>query len=146
MDITDVRVRLSNGGEGKLKAFCSLTFDGEFVVQDIKVIDGPGGLFIAMPCRKLSERCPDCGTKNHLRANFCNECGVPLREPAQESGERRILHADVAHPINADCRDRIHHAVVEGYRSERDRLARLRRGFRPSAGRGEPEDRPQTDY
>jgi stage V sporulation protein G len=54
MVITDVRVR-TIGDEGKLRAIVSVTFDDEFVVHDIKVIDGQNGLFIAMPSRKMSE-------------------------------------------------------------------------------------------
>jgi stage V sporulation protein G len=54
MEITDVRVR-TIGDEGKLKAIVSVTFDDEFVVHDIKVIEGQNGLFIAMPSRKMSE-------------------------------------------------------------------------------------------
>ncbi|TCT13062.1 stage V sporulation protein G [Natranaerovirga pectinivora] len=51
MEITDVRVRKVNK-EGKMKAVVSVTFDNEFVVHDIKVIEGEKGLFIAMPSRK----------------------------------------------------------------------------------------------
>lgn len=51
MNITDVRVRKVNK-EGKMKAIVSVTFDNEFVVHDIKVIEGDKGLFIAMPSRK----------------------------------------------------------------------------------------------
>lgn len=51
MTITDVRIRKING-DGKMKAVASVTFDDEFVVHDIKVIDGQNGLFIAMPSRK----------------------------------------------------------------------------------------------
>jgi len=52
MQITDVRVRkVSN--DSKMKAIVSVTFDGEFVVHDIKVIEGEKGLFIAMPSRKV---------------------------------------------------------------------------------------------
>jgi len=51
MDITDVRVRRVNK-DGKMKAVVSVTFDNEFVVHDIKVIEGDKGLFIAMPSRK----------------------------------------------------------------------------------------------
>jgi stage V sporulation protein G len=54
MDITDVRVR-TIGDEGKLRAIVSVTFDDEFVVHDIKVIEGQNGLFIAMPSRKMNE-------------------------------------------------------------------------------------------
>ena len=51
MEITDVRIRKVNK-EGKMKAVISVTFDNEFVVHDIKVIEGDGGLFIAMPSRR----------------------------------------------------------------------------------------------
>ncbi|MDD6311447.1 MAG: septation regulator SpoVG [Firmicutes bacterium] len=54
MRITDVRIRKLSD-EGKMKAVASITFDDEFVVHDIKVIDGQSGMFIAMPSRKMSE-------------------------------------------------------------------------------------------
>ncbi len=54
MQITDVRVRRVEK-EGKMKAIVSITIDEEFVVHDIKVIDGEKGLFIAMPSRKAAD-------------------------------------------------------------------------------------------
>lgn len=51
MEITDVRVR-KVAKEGKMKAVVSVTFENEFVVHDIKIIEGEKGLFIAMPSRK----------------------------------------------------------------------------------------------
>ena len=54
MRITDVRMRLLDGG-GKMKAIVSITIDNEFVVHDIKVIEGEKGLFIAMPSRKATD-------------------------------------------------------------------------------------------
>ena len=54
MQITDVRVRRV-AKEGKLKAVVSITMDDEFVVHDIKVIEGEKGLFIAMPSRKATD-------------------------------------------------------------------------------------------
>ena len=54
MDITDVRVRMV-AKEGKMKAAVSVTLDSEFVVHDIKVIEGEKGLFIAMPSRKTMD-------------------------------------------------------------------------------------------
>lgn len=54
MNITDVRVR-KVAKEGKMKAVVSITIDDEFVVHDIKVIDGEKGLFIAMPSRKAAD-------------------------------------------------------------------------------------------
>ena len=55
MTITDVRVR-KIASEGKMKAIVSVTFDNEFVVHEIKVMEKPEGLFIAMPRRKKGER------------------------------------------------------------------------------------------
>ncbi|MCM1186181.1 MAG: septation regulator SpoVG [Lachnoclostridium sp.] len=54
MKITDVRVRKITK-EGKMKAIVSITLDDEFVVHDIKVIEGEKGLFIAMPSKKASD-------------------------------------------------------------------------------------------
>jgi len=54
MEITDVRVRKVNT-EGKMKAVVSVTFDNEFVVHDVKVVEGNNGLFVAMPSRKTPE-------------------------------------------------------------------------------------------
>ena len=54
MQINDVRVRRIDK-EGKMRAIVSVTFDNEFVVHDIKVIEGEKGLFIAMPSRKAAD-------------------------------------------------------------------------------------------
>lgn len=54
MNVTDVRVRKVSD-EGKMKAIVSVTFDEEFVVHDIKIIEGQNGLFIAMPSRKMTD-------------------------------------------------------------------------------------------
>ncbi|HBW13226.1 MAG TPA: septation protein SpoVG [Proteiniclasticum sp.] len=54
MNITDVRIR-KIAADGKMKAIVSVTFDNEFVVHDIKVIEGQNGLFIAMPSRKTPD-------------------------------------------------------------------------------------------
>ncbi|NMA86446.1 MAG: septation regulator SpoVG [Tissierellia bacterium] len=80
MKITDVRIRKVQE-EGKMKAIVSVTFDDEFVVHDIKIIDGQNGLFVAMPSRKMAD------------------------------GEFR----DIAHPINAETRQKIQNAIFEEY-------------------------------
>jgi stage V sporulation protein G len=82
MEITDIRIRKIDT-EGKMKAVVSITFDNEFVVHDIKVIESQSGLFIAMPSRKT----PD--------------------------GEFR----DIAHPINAETREKIQSVILEKYES-----------------------------
>jgi len=51
MNITDVRIRkISN--EGRMKAIVSITLDNEFVIHDVRIVDGNNGLFVAMPSRK----------------------------------------------------------------------------------------------
>lgn len=119
MEISEVRVKLVNNLKERLKAFCSITLENDFVIRDLKIIDGANGTFVAMPSRKLADRCGGCGSKNHLRARFCNECGKPLGEPrTKRAGKRGKLHADIAHPINAACRERIQGLVIDAYNSE----------------------------
>lgn len=123
MEISEVRIKLVEESRERLRAFCSITLDGDFVIRDLKIIDGVSGPFVAMPSRKLADRCPRCGCKNHLRAKFCNDCGVKLNEnraPKDAMG-RAKLHADVAHPINAGCRERIQTAVIKAYEAEVER-------------------------
>ena len=82
MVITEVRIKLMDGSNEneRLQAFCSVTFDNAYVVRDLKIIEGTKGSFVAMPSRKLTDRCPQCSCKNHLRARYCNNCGGRLDE------------------------------------------------------------------
>lgn len=122
MTITEVRIKLCEQNSERLLAFCSVTFDNAFVVRDLKIIDGTKGVFVAMPSRKLTDRC-GCGCKNHLRARFCNNCGCRLDESrAMRDPEGRAkLHADIAHPIHAGARESVQHAVVQAFHDERER-------------------------
>ena len=120
MEISEVRVKLVENKDDRLKAFCSVTLDDEFVVRDIKIIEGGGGFFVAMPSRKMSDHCETCGGKNHLRARYCNNCGETLQDnrAKKDFKGRTKLHADIAHPINAVCRQRIQRSVVEAFKKE----------------------------
>jgi stage V sporulation protein G len=132
MNITEIRVKLVGSNTERLKAFCSVTLDDAIVIRDLKIIEGANGPFVAMPSRKLSDRCPKCGAKNHLRARFCNECGARLAEnraPREQDG-RVKLHADVAHPINIAGREKLQREVIAAYQKELDRS-------------GEPDYQPQ---
>jgi len=123
MQVTEVRVKLMARKNERLKAFCSVTFDGEFVVRDVKVIEGTSGLFVAMPSRRLADRCPACRNKNPLKARFCSECGAHLDEgriPRDGQG-RMKLHVDIAHPINAACRQGMEKAILLAYEHELER-------------------------
>jgi len=120
MEITEVRVKLVRNKDARLKAFCSVTIDNEFVVRDIKVIQGAGGHFVAMPSRKMTDHCGKCGCKNHLRAKFCNNCGTKLRDnrAKKDFKGKMKLHADIAHPINAECRRSIQQKVLAAFKEE----------------------------
>jgi stage V sporulation protein G len=120
VDITEVRIKLTNDPHDRLKAFCSITLDDCFVIRDLKVIEGAGGVFVAMPSRKIMARCRGCHAKNHLRAAYCNECGRKLNPDAVQRGEegQGRLYADVAHPINSACRDLIQERVLDAFEVE----------------------------
>lgn len=120
MEITEVRVKMVQNKDDRLKGFCSMTIDNEFVVRDVKVIEGTSGLFVAMPSRKMSDHCGKCGGKNHLRARFCNNCGAQLQEnrARKDAKGRMKLHADIAHPINAECRKNIQETIVAAFEDE----------------------------
>jgi stage V sporulation protein G len=123
MKITEVRVKLVSNKDDRLKAFCSITMDNEFVVRDIKIIEGANGFFVAMPSRKMSDHCDKCGGKNHLRARYCNNCGKNLQDnrARKDFKGRMKLHADIAHPINIDCRKMIQEQVITAFNEEMEK-------------------------
>lgn len=120
MEISDVRVKLIEEPNDRLKAVCSITLDGAFVIRDMKIVEGTSGLFVAMPSRKLTSHCPRCRSKNHLRARFCNECGSKL-PPMRNGGEadgRTKLHRDIAHPITTEFRELVQERVIQAFHTE----------------------------
>ena len=139
MEITEVRVKLVSNKDDRLKAFCSVTMDNEFVVRDIKVIEGTNGYFVAMPSRNMSDHCDKCGSKNHLRARYCNNCGSGLSEDRahRDVKGRTKLHADIAHPINAECRQKIQDKVTVAFEEELEKSQQP--GYKPVEF-DEPED------
>ncbi|MEX0936442.1 MAG: SpoVG family protein [Pirellulales bacterium] len=123
MEITEVRIKLMEEPGERLQAFCSITFDDCFVIRDLKIIEGSNGPFVAMPSRKLTSHCPQCGCKNHLRAAYCNQCGGRLRDDRamKDADGRAKLYADIAHPINSACRELIQDRVIQEFRREQQR-------------------------
>lgn len=122
MEITEVRIKLMEKSEDRLRGFCSITFDNCFVVRDLKIIEGNNGPFVAMPSRKLSANCHKCRTKNHLRARYCNHCGARQHHDSidHDADGRARLYADIAHPVNASCREMIQNRVIEEFHAELD--------------------------
>ena len=97
MEITDVRVRKVNK-EGKMKAVISVTFDNEFVVHDIKVIEREEGLFIAMPSRKTTEgefrdiaHPINAATREKIQAVVLEKYKIALAE--MEAAEAEVVEA-----------------------------------------------------
>ena len=123
MKITEVRIKLMDDGGDRLQGFCSITFDDCFVVRDLKIIEGSSGPFVAMPSRKLTAHCPQCRCKNHLRAAYCNHCGSRLKDDqaVKDSDGRTKLYADIAHPINSECREMIQNRVIAAFEQELQR-------------------------
>lgn len=90
MKITDVRVR-KIAKEGKMKAIVSITIDDEFVVHDIKVIEGEKGLFIAMPSKKTSD-----GEYRDVAHPINSETREGIQRLILESYEQALSEADDA--------------------------------------------------
>jgi len=125
VNITEVRIKLmpSQADGERLQGFCSITLDHSLVIRDLKIIQGAKGLFVAMPSRKLTDRCGGCHTKNELKANFCSHCGGTLAQDraVKDASGRAKLYADIAHPINQRCREWIQETVLVAFNEELER-------------------------
>ena len=93
MQITDVRVRKITK-EGKLKAVVSITMDDEFVVHDIKVVEGEKGLFIAMPSKKAADgeyrdiaHPINSGTRERIQSLILNKYEEAMQEDSFDEAE-----------------------------------------------------------
>ncbi len=143
MNITEVHIKLVDQPGDKLLAFANITIDDCMVVRDLKVIDGPKGLFVAMPSRKAMERCPRCAYKNQARSRFCNDCGGRLDarraadRPPEDARSLERLYTDIAHPIHQHGRDLIQRLVVEAYWRERDQAVQ---GSEATPGQNQPQE------
>ena len=120
MDVTEVRVFLKDSPDKKLRAYATVTFDNAFVVRNIKVIQGTGGIFIAMPSRKLKHPCPKCSFKNEARSRYCNQCGsiLPATPAVIPEEQAQAEHKDIAHPITQSFREALQKKVLDAYAQE----------------------------
>lgn len=121
MKITSVKIRLKRRHNEKLKAYVSIVFDDEFIVNDIKLINGRNGLFIAMPAEKRQRRCPNCHKKVDVRSNFCNYCGTKLDMEVPRAEE--LDGKDLAHPLTRDFREYLNKAVIDEYNIVKEQIA-----------------------
>ncbi len=120
MEVTEVKIQLKEASNKKLKAYATVTFDNQFVVRFVKVIQGNQGLFIAMPARKVRIFCPRCGKKVEMRSRYCNWCGIQLPPPPKDFDKTSAQqqHQDIAHPINQQFRQYLQEKVLEAYKRE----------------------------
>lgn len=124
MEITEVRVRLSESRSKILRAFASVTFDNSFVVHGIRILEVARGLLVAMPSREVYDHCSDCGSKNSLRQNYCGGCGK-LLEPAEpqsnftDKDARNSLYKDICHPVNSVFRGILDKVILDQYEEEK---------------------------
>ncbi|MFZ7132670.1 MAG: septation regulator SpoVG [Eubacteriales bacterium] len=95
MQITDVRIRKISK-EGKMKAIVSVTFDDQFVVHDIKVIEGQNGFFIAMPSRKTPDgdfkdiaHPINMETRTKIQEAVLEKYNVTLEDDLEEASETK---------------------------------------------------------
>jgi stage V sporulation protein G len=121
VEITEVKISLREGGNKKLKAYTTVTFDDCFVVRNIKVIEGNSGLFVAMPARKMKQFCPRCGKKIDLKSRYCSQCGTQLPPAPRDMDQTKAsqIHQDIAHPINQQFRDYLQKKVLDAYHQEK---------------------------
>lgn len=121
MEITEIKIFHKDAVDKKLRAYATVTFDNVFVVRNIKVIEGEGGLFIAMPSRKVKEACLKCKFKNEIRSRFCNYCGAQL--PVNARPDASLLdkaeHRDIAHPITQGFREQLQRKILDTYAKDK---------------------------
>lgn len=126
MQVTRVTVRIPdvNYNEGdyrnNLRANISVELDKALVVHGCKLIEGEGGLFLAMPSEVKTDRCPECYVKTPITANYCHRCGLELERGRKHTlspdkrGKIKVA-MDVAHPVTTELRDHLLQACLEEY-------------------------------
>ncbi len=149
MKVTEVRIALAEPSKRnqhtRLLGFAAVVLDGAMVIRDFKVLasnNDDGRPFVAMPSRKVEDRCPCCRRRNGVTALFCNACGAEL-DPARGATVCRTcdglktapdgtecpdckgkghrlgrLYQDVAHPITSWWRKTLEDKILDAYRAE----------------------------
>lgn len=98
VEVTDVRLRRVTS-EGKMRAIASITFDDEFVVHDVRIIDGNNGLFVAMPSKRTAD------------GEF-KDIAHPINSNTREKIQVAVLRVYEAHEESAEKEEKELEAVV----------------------------------
>ncbi len=121
MHITEVRIKLSQPDPFNdiLLGYATVVLENELVLTDIKLLRGPERDFIAMPARKIADKCPQCMTRNYVTAAFCNKCGIAL--DSKRWPREQPVYQDICFPITREFR----HAIEEAVWIEYNRIINL---------------------
>lgn len=111
MKITEISIKPTQNPQDGVLAYCKLIFDDSFAVKDIKIMDVRGRVFVAMPAKKITQHCSECGYKNALMDNFCATCGA--KKTVLRDVER--CFQDLAHPINPEFRAYLEETIMTEY-------------------------------
>lgn len=122
MRVSDVQITLANESDtnDNLLAYAVVTFDGQLMVHDVKVIDSRHGPFVVMPNQRIKVACPRCRVRNPNNNNYCGHCGREMPRP-EPTPDARGNFRDVTHPTVPWLRTHINEAVLETYYRELDR-------------------------
>ena len=124
MEITHVEIVLPWSAPPNFLAYCSVELDGCLVVHGLRLIGGGAGRFVAMPSKKMTDRCPGCAAQNAFDARYCDQCGRERPDrPAEGDGPKGKGYRDIAHPITSAFREQLNAAVCKAYE---DALARMK--------------------
>ncbi|MCB0338781.1 MAG: septation protein SpoVG family protein [Bdellovibrionales bacterium] len=132
MKITEIRVKIADD-RGPLLAWFNVTFDGVFVVRDIRLILNNDRHIVAMPSRRRKAHCPNCNYKNYVQARYCSHCGYCLedhfgeldRDEAEVGGNGSDRdYFDLAHPIDSKFREELDRLIIAAYEVKLGRSGR----------------------
>lgn len=123
LSISEVGIMLINNPAKKtLRAFCTITIGEVLAIHDIKLIEGKNGLFVAMPQKEITYKCPNssCAGKPWVADKYCHLCGQNLAENRFERSPdgKTIVRADVCFPTSNDFRQSLTKTVVNAYNWE----------------------------
>lgn len=142
MELTELRINIpqvnneSKTHKATLLACFSLVFDEQLAIHSVKLIEGPKGVFLAMPNERKQDHCRNCNSKNHLLAKYCNMCGKPLVPdrhltiPPGDDGKVHLFH-DLIHPLGNPFRDKLLELCLCAYEKELDEPGAMLPIFRP---------------
>ncbi|HRS26468.1 MAG TPA: SpoVG family protein [Methanofastidiosum sp.] len=111
MKITSVEISLvSEKANSRLRGYAKVVFDDVFAVSNIRIIEGRGGLFVAMPSREKTRPCPSCNTTVAFRDAFCKKCGSSLTVVRSAA-----WYKDVAYPVTSTFAKQLSDRILMEY-------------------------------